>query len=1477
MLKRYLSVLICLIFVFNSYTVTVSAETVLVTENFSKYTADISSPWNSLMTDNSVRDSFPIRDAENGKYLRITPLTAWPYKISREINREVLNDVVTVSFDIMIDGTSTGEFMNGYLQMTDECGRDYGLVNVNTNTDGGNFDAYISMSSTGLSDSKKTFNDGEWHSVSIFLDFDIKRLTYFLDGKYWYETKIPNDLTKIKTIDIMAVAGVGYTVSNPSAVAMGVDNLRISHITYDDILNLVKDGETVPDYLTGCISYDVSSENTGNIFFDKNVEFDIKMKNTYSSGTVKSKIEICKESGELVKSDLITNRTSVGGVTESTYSFKAPEYGLYLFRVSDENGMFDKTVRFSVCNPPEDGVKNSKLGADTDFDEGYRGTPSVNMPLISKAGFGIVREAFSWRNSDKDKTGAKLTERHSDFVERAQENNINISALVSGGNTAYTSESPPKSDDAIAAYADYCGRLAALLKGKAEYTEVWNEYMLNGFNIDNLPPEDYARLLIASYRAIKKADPDMKVSAFSLPGFSDTVLSGSVGGLSSKEWLRRVLTYLDENNSLDCFDVVSAHPYTETCMPDDGGIMKQKYDELISVLAEYGKENTPIVATEIGWSTQNAFTDRKRQANALLRQAVINEAYDMYEKMIIYVFQCYSHSSADREANFGIINTFDGDCPNTARPAYVALCNYNRIMSGAKFKGIVSKDADTVYKFENKNGGTIYVVWNKDGKSRLKLADDSVYGTLCDMYGNEKTVYSKNGIYDIEIDENTSYLIVPKNQAAITDISNRYSENSDYKKLFVKADAPYTVIFKDEDNITPMNREDVSISLYCETNVVGGARLDAICNDENAELVWEFKSGNSNEFERLANDKDYFIIDNAHTDGYIRVRTSDGTAVSAAVYTEPLQNVFKEWRADLPMVEKAPDNLLFTCDGKTFSLIDYDDDKKQIFATVTEVTKGYCYDYYKDSAIQKLDKNDENSILYFVNTNDFKNAVIGDRLKNYLVTTDWVTESGNPSGQMPDQQTDRCDISLLSVTEYINNIDKIGYNIGSGAVGCFLRTPSYKESNGRVVYIPKTKPIIQTETSNNGKGLIYPRAVFNLDIDFLKDIRIDVDTMGEDIKKIITDNFTLNEMSEKYSIDELLKIGYKLSGSRVSVAYCKGRLSSHTELNNPVYQWQYSYEPESRFENIDGADESEVTPTAQLRKDVYVRLAAMSGGKTYYSNVILLDDFSSEYTYWVSVPGMTADSPAEYVFKESGDDKSYVLLNTEKTGDRNSFLVLRNDYDNGLDFSINQIKNNITVQDGKYKFLTDDESLETFVGGMKDYLIPYDWDADDFDYTKKTVESKVNMLSADEYITYADKIGYNTGKSWWLRSPYMNGKSDSCCCVTGDGQNPQTMIKAYSVSGELYFRPAFYLSREYFTERRLNLSETGQSVISALKNNFCKDELRGIYSESELNLIFGKTADFNDKIVTDIKSPSEIFIFDNLKDIKPLADKITVD
>ncbi|MBS6832532.1 MAG: hypothetical protein KH216_06910 [Clostridiales bacterium] len=733
------------------------------------------------------------------------------------------------------------------MQLTDECGRNYGLVNVNTNTDGGNFDAYISMSSTGLSDSKKTFNDGEWHSVSIFLDFDIKRLTYFLDGKYWYETKIPNDLTKIKTIDIMAVAGVGYTVSNPSAVAMGVDNLRISHITYDDILNLVKDGETVPDYLTGCISYDVSSENTGNIFFDKNIEFDIKMKNTYSSGMVRSKIEICKESGELVKSDVITNRTSVGGVTESTYSFKAPEYGLYLFMVSDENGMFDKTVRFSVCNLPEDGVKNSKLGADTDFDEGYRGTPSVNMPLISKAGFGIVREAFSWRNSDKDKTGAKLTERHSDFVERAQENNINISALVSGGNTAYTSESPPKSDDAIAAYADYCGRLAALLKGKAEYTEVWNEYMLNGFNIDNLPPEDYARLIKAAYKAIKAANPEA------------IVLGLSTSGLDA-EWAERVFAV----GGLDYMDGLALHPYMWTPGTFDWQKLIDYSETMKEMMRKYGGEK-PIWFTELGFSSSSGRYSVEEQAyNSVMLYALMN-SNKVADGLTQYVF--YNRWDKDEvEHNWGFLNwNDDPDNPSTAKPAYLAACAMNNFVGKgvADYKEFIRTDTKyRAFKFyNNKMNKDVILINSDDTEAYLSydLGCDAV--DVYDAYGNKiDTLSSGDGIYTFNMTQEPKYVIgnfnkfslaegyAPKIQAGITEtesasddvISFEYKNNTgiDDKNLHIKAELPECISVNENNGFSDNSAE---LKLYTLPKAAGKLVYKISVVDDNGNVYYSEK------------------------------------------------------------------------------------------------------------------------------------------------------------------------------------------------------------------------------------------------------------------------------------------------------------------------------------------------------------------------------------------------------------------------------------------------------------------------------------------------------------------------------------------------------------------------------------------------------------------------------------------------------------
>lgn len=88
-----------------------------------------------------------------------------------------------------------------------------------------------------------------------------------------------------------------------------------------------------------------------------------------------------------------------------------------------------------------------------------------------------------------------------------------------------------------------------------------------------------------------------------------------------------------------------------------------------------------------------------------------------------------------------------------------------------------------------------------------------------------------------------------------------------------------------------------------------------------------------------------------------------------------------------------------------------------MFVTVTEAKKGYCHAYYvSETPVQRFDVNDKNSVAYFVNTSDFKNAVIGSELQRYIKTKDWITESGGADGAMSNQSIVKSDVSLLAIT-----------------------------------------------------------------------------------------------------------------------------------------------------------------------------------------------------------------------------------------------------------------------------------------------------------------------------------------------------------------------------------------------------------------------------------------------------------------------------
>jgi len=146
---------------------------------------------------------------------------------------------------------------------------------------------------------------------------------------------------------------------------------------------------------------------------------------------------------------------------------------------------------------------------------------------------------------------------------------------------------PPKDD-----FADDCAAFAKAFavryKGRFDTLEVLNEpnnaRELNGENTIV-----YARALKAVCDAVKEVDPAVRIS-----------FAGIGGDFST--YLRKVY----ELGYGKCFDIVNLHPYTNP-LPPEADVPWRLESQVASarkVMSEFGDADKPIIATEIGWSTQ---------------------------------------------------------------------------------------------------------------------------------------------------------------------------------------------------------------------------------------------------------------------------------------------------------------------------------------------------------------------------------------------------------------------------------------------------------------------------------------------------------------------------------------------------------------------------------------------------------------------------------------------------------------------------------------------------------------------------------------------------------------------------------------------------------------------------------------------------------------------------------------------------------
>ena len=166
------------------------------------------------------------------------------------------------------------------------------------------------------------------------------------------------------------------------------------------------------------------------------------------------------------------------------------------------------------------------------------------FPQMAAAGVKTVRLFPEWRSIEPQKGQFKWDDTDL-LVKNAAANKLEINAVLMG--------SPP---DAKAIHAFPMERLddwsawvsavAARYRGKIRYWEVWNEGNA-GFNDGKHTTKDYAKLVAATYAAVKKADPEAKVGL-------------SVASYDAA-YLYQTMVALKESGKPGSFDFLAVHPY----------------------------------------------------------------------------------------------------------------------------------------------------------------------------------------------------------------------------------------------------------------------------------------------------------------------------------------------------------------------------------------------------------------------------------------------------------------------------------------------------------------------------------------------------------------------------------------------------------------------------------------------------------------------------------------------------------------------------------------------------------------------------------------------------------------------------------------------------------------------------------------------------------------------------------------------------
>ena len=260
------------------------------------------------------------------------------------------------------------------------------------------------------------------------------------------------------------------------------------------------------------------------------------------------------------------------------------------------------------------------------------------MQMIAEAGFGWIRQQFTWEDIEIDGKGDFIDRRNLDvhgaisawdkydhIVDLAGQYGVRVMARLSqppawsqppGTENAYT----PPAD--FQDFVDFAVAVAEHYRGRIQYYQVWNEPNLYPeWGEQTVNAEAYTELLCRTYDALKAVDPAIVVITGALGPTVD------LSGRNAYDLL--YLQRMYQAGAGRCFDILSVQGYGLWSGPTDRRLRPvtinyQRHLLIRDMMVANGDAHKPIWISEAGWNpvpNDPAIADLERYGRATMDEA----------------------------------------------------------------------------------------------------------------------------------------------------------------------------------------------------------------------------------------------------------------------------------------------------------------------------------------------------------------------------------------------------------------------------------------------------------------------------------------------------------------------------------------------------------------------------------------------------------------------------------------------------------------------------------------------------------------------------------------------------------------------------------------------------------------------------------------------------------------------------------------